>query len=88
MPYVYILGNKVRINFLAFFSSKLMKVFGATIAEKKKIKLPIRKGIKKVTRILKISVIFNYVYLIVFKKKTMMVRNNNEFKIYFIYPSY
>ena len=36
MPaYVYIFGNKVRINFLAFFSSRLIKVFGATIEEKK-----------------------------------------------------
>ncbi len=59
--YVYILGNKVRINFLAFFSSRLMKVFGATIAEKK-IKLPIRKGIKKVTRLFKISVILTSIF--------------------------
>ncbi len=57
MPaYVYIFGNKVRINFLAFFSSRLIKVFGATI-EEKKIKLPIKKGIKKFARIFKVSVI-------------------------------
>ena len=44
--YIFLLGNKVRMNFLAFFSSRLIKVLGATI-EEKKTKLPIKKGIKK-----------------------------------------
>ena len=46
-----------------------MKVFGATI-EEKKTKLPMRKGIKKIERSFKNSNIFIYVYLIIFKKKS------------------
>ena len=44
------------MNFLAFFSSKLIKVFGATI-EEKKTRPPIRKGIKKMASLFKISII-------------------------------
>ena len=46
---MYIFGNSVLINFLALFSSRFVKVFGATI-EEKKTKLPMRKGIKKIER--------------------------------------
>ena len=74
------------MNFLAFFSSRLIKVLGATI-EEKKTKLPIKKGIKKITKIFRISVI-NLTYIkLYFKKKTMVIKNKYEFKIYTINTS-
>jgi hypothetical protein len=58
---VYIFGNSVLINFLALFSSRFIKVFGATI-EEKKTKLPMRKGIKKIERSFKNSnILFKYI---------------------------
>ena len=42
----YNLGNILRMNFLAFFSSSDIKTLGATTIEKN-IRLPIRNGTRK-----------------------------------------
>ena len=80
------MGNKFLINSLAFFSSRLLNVFGATTAEKK-IRLPIKKGIKKAELWVSISIII-FKLLLYFKKKTMVVKNKYEFKIYIINTYY
>ena len=49
-PQRYNLGKIERINFRAFFSSSVANVLGATIAAKK-IRLPKRKGSKKLARL-------------------------------------
>ena len=61
----YNLGKMVLTNFLALFESSVEKVVGAITAEKK-IKLPIKKGIRKL------------INLIVIMRKTSIL---NRFKI-------